>query len=239
MAGANKKALLGMLGADETEQPGVSEEPDGGDAIGGPLSPNTGIAGDVVAAGAQPIADAPPLTTTGNVPAASTPSADFGRVMGFDAGKFNDPNKHDFKYDTGRVLSRFDPRQGFTPDVIAALNNELGGTYGNFSGSGDKLSLTGAKGAKDAADFANQDWVYALKAGNDATKWNFGGGGAAPQDAGDPAQGGGVGLPAFGGAQLDSALNGDPLAKIQQLIAQMSGSRPNFAALMQQLGGGG
>lgn len=104
----------------------------------------------------------------------------FGSVMGADAGKFNDPNKHDFKYDTLRTLSGFDPRQGFTPDVLAALNR-LG--YGTFSSSGkDKLSLTGAKNAKDAADFANQDWIYAYDAQNGDTRWNFGGGGAAPQE---------------------------------------------------------
>lgn len=176
-------------------------------------------------------------------PAAAPPASDYGRLMGYDAGKLNDPNKHDFKYDTARVLSRFDPRQGFTPDVINALNSELGNTYGTFSGSGDKLSLTGAKGAKDAADFANQDWIFAHKANSDATKWNYGGGGAAPQETGSAggSASGGMRQPGFsglaGGPALDEALTGDPLARIQQLIAQLSGSRPNFAALMQQLGG--
>lgn len=42
----------------------------------------------------------------------------------------------------------------------------------------------------------------------------------------------------FGGVDLDSALNGDPLAKIREAIAAMSAGRPNAAALMQQLGGG-
>jgi hypothetical protein len=36
---------------------------------------------------------------------------------------------------------------------------------------------------------------------------------------------------------LDSALSGDPMEKIQQAIAQMSGSRPNLDALLAQLGG--
>lgn len=142
---------------------------------------------DVAAAlqkGKTPVAapvDAPVATPAAPVAQATMPSG--GHVMGVDMGKFNDPNKHDFKYDTMRVLDRFDPRMGFTPEVIDALNKELSGTYGSFSGAGDKLSLTGAKGAKDAADFANQDWVYALKANNADTKWNFGGGGAAPSQA--------------------------------------------------------
>lgn len=110
------------------------------------------------------------------------PKPNFGRVMGMDEGKFNDPNKHDFKYDVIRKLSEFDPRQGFTPEVIAALN-ALG--YGTFSSKGgDKLTLTGATGSPDAADFADQDWIFAHDAQNDATKWNFGGGGAAGASAG-------------------------------------------------------
>lgn len=47
----------------------------------------------------------------------------------------------------------------------------------------------------------------------------------------------GSGEPAFGGALLDDALTGDPLAKIQQLIAQMGGTRPNLSALLQSFGG--
>lgn len=125
----------------------------------------------------------------GNIPAGTpegpTPNPpsnpyNFGSVMGADFGKFTDPNKHDFKYDTLRTLSGFDPRQGFTPAVLSALN-ALG--YGTFSSSGkDRLSLSGAKNAKDAADFSDQDWITAFDAQNGATKWNFGGGGAMPQE---------------------------------------------------------
>lgn len=125
----------------------------------------------------QPIASP---TTPADLPRPGGPTSGFGRLSGFNEAKFNDPNKHDFKYDTARVMSQFDPRAGFTPEVIAALN-KLG--YGTFSSSGgDKLSLTGAKNAPDAADFTNQDWIFAKDANSDATKWQFGGGGAAPVD---------------------------------------------------------
>ncbi len=167
----NRKALLGALGTEEddplAQQPAV--QPGGLELGAGGIAPSED---------APNVAPAPPLGSSTGPVAAPPPVSDIGRTMGLDAGKFNDPNKHDFKYDTTRLLSRFDPRQGFTPEVIAALNGELGGTYGQFSGSGDKLSLTGAKGAKDAADFANQDWIFAHKDNSDATKWNFGGGGA-------------------------------------------------------------
>lgn len=40
----------------------------------------------------------------------------------------------------------------------------------------------------------------------------------------------------MGGVPLDPALQGDPLAAIQQAIAQYSGQRPNMDALLAQLG---
>lgn len=173
-----RKALLSLMGgtADGSQQtpgqPGAElPMPSVNQAEG---DPNQGEVPPGVVGPPEPFAPAAPEGPTG-----PPQTNDFGRVMGYDEGKFKDPNKHDFKYDTARVLSRFDPRQGFTPDVINALNSELGATYGDFSGEGDKLSLKNARGAKDAADFANQDWIYAHKANNDATKWNFGGGGAA------------------------------------------------------------
>jgi hypothetical protein len=198
----------------------------GGDAIGGatPAEPG-GFAGDrgaqiappsaeIPAAGVMPpIADAPP--PSGN------PAGDFSRLNGYDPSKLADPNKHDFKYDTARVMSQFDPRQGFTPDVLAALNKL---DYGTFSGSGDKLSLSGAKNAKDAADFADQDWIRAYHAQNGDTKWNFGGGGAAPQGA--P-----TGGPSFAGSSLSPLLQGDAAGGVQQALGQF----PEQSDFLQQL----
>jgi hypothetical protein len=190
----------------------------------GEMSPNTGPA---------PAID-PPLALPVGPADAPKPAGDFGRTMGYNPDKFNDPNKHDFKYDTARVLSRFDPRQGFTPDVINALNGELGGTYGNFAGGGDKLSLSGAKGAKDAADFANQDWIYAHKANNDATKWNFGGGGAP-----DPAAGGGQAGPGmFAGSSLSPIMQGDAQGNIQDALGKLNAPSDLLQQLLAQLQGG-
>src|SRR5262245_7880887 len=184
--------------------------------------------------------DTPPTATAAAAPAAS----DFSRLnAGYSRDKLNDKNKMSAKYQMGRALSGLDPTKGFTPDAVAALN-ALG--FGNFSAKtgSDKLSLSGLTDKGRAAgltgDYTDADFIEALKSGNG--KWGYadpaaealsGGGGPAMAAAG----GHGGGAP-IGGALLDSALSGDPLARVQQLIAQMSGSRPNVAALMQQLGGG-
>jgi len=251
-----QSALIGQLDPTKKKLPGddlaqAAVQPGGmemGGAMGAPggFGGNTGINGrgtevaesrGGLAPGGMtmspaPVGDAPIASPIGPADAPK-PASDFGRTMGYDPGKFNDPNKHDFKYDTARVLSRFDPKAGFTPDVINALNGELGGTYGNFSDSGDKLSLSRAKNAKDAADFANQDWIYAHKTGNDATKWNFGGGGAAPADG--PAQGGG-GM--FGGSSISPILQGDAQGNIQSALSKLSAPSDMLQQLLAQLQGG-
>lgn len=130
--------------------------------------------------GQQPVPPTPDPAQPPPPPAAAAPSP-LGKVMGVDPAKYGDPNKRDFKYDVMHTLDNFDPRKGFTGDVLSALNG-LG--YGDFSSSGkDSLSLHNAKNAKDAADFNDQDWIYAFDANNDATKWNFGGGGVADAEA--------------------------------------------------------
>ncbi len=246
----NRKALLGSLGQEDdgglqplglmgdpsikgdyappaaplaamTNNPGVGE----GWSYGGAAPAGSIATGEPAPNSAPPRPDAPM-----GLPEGPKPAGDLSRTMGLDSGKFNDPNKHDFKYDTQRLLSRFDPRQGYTPEVIAALNNELGSTYGQFSGSGDKWSLTGAKGAKDAADFTNQDGIFAHKANSDATKWNFGGGGVADAAAAGGAAGGGM-------SGIPSELAGDPMAQIQAALAKYAGKSPNIQALLAQLGG--
>jgi len=91
----------------------------------------------------QPRTSAP---TPAPVIAPATPAS--YRIQPVDQAKFDDPNKHDGKYDYLRTVSAFDPTKGFTPDVIAALN-KLG--YGTFSGSGDKLSYSDVTDAGRAA----------------------------------------------------------------------------------------
>lgn len=253
-----RKALLDSIGAmgsqDEAMprtlavQPQTAELPTETDTAGPPIE-NTGVAGTlpldrvpgpmdasnggINGAGLPTMPGASAIdTATG---ASTAPAGDFSRLMGYDKGKF-DANKDDAKYQMGRVLSQFDPRQGITPDVLAALNG-LG--YGNFSGTGQNLSLSGltdkGRQANLQGDYNKADFIGGYSGGNG--KWTY----ADPvEEAKQAAQGGGGGLgpiPAGGGnAWMDAALNGDPLAKIQQIIQQLSGSRPNFDALLAQLG---
>jgi hypothetical protein len=159
--GARQRPTRGGRG----RQTGYVPETPGGEGTPGGMpntegNPNSGYPG-------------PTPTPTPETPQAPNPF-NFGNTYGLDPKKFGDPNKKGFKYDTMRAMSGFDPRQGFTADVLKALN-ALG--YGTFSSrGGDKLSLTGARG-HEAADFSDQDWIYAHDAQNDATKWSFGGGG--------------------------------------------------------------
>lgn len=190
-----------------------------------------------------PAAPAAPAAPASVAPVSAAPSGgDFSRLQGYDAGKFNDPNKQTAKYQMGRTLAGFDPSKGLTPEVLAALN-ALG--FGTFSGQGDKLSLSGLTEAGRKAglvgDYKDADFNVGFKTGNG--KWGY-------QDPAYEAMyptetasagsgsGGGLGGDPFGGVALDDALNGDPLAAIRAAIAKFSGSRPNAAALMSQLGGG-
>lgn len=96
---------------------------------------------------------------------------DFSRLTGYDKEKF-DANKDDAKYQIGRTLSGFDPRQGITPEVLAALN-ALG--YGNFSGSGQRLSLKGltdkGRAANLQGDYEGADFIQGFSGGNG--KWAY------------------------------------------------------------------
>lgn len=135
-----------------------------------------------------------------------------GSMQGFDAGKLNDPNKHDPKYDFARTASQFDPRQGVTPDMLAKLNALGDGTWG--SGGGDNLSFNGQ----------SIDAIQGYKGGNGQWAWQ-------PEDAGGAApQQGATG----------AAPQGDPLTQLSQLQSQASGGDSYSALvlkyLMQQLG---
>jgi hypothetical protein len=159
---------------------------------------------------------------------------------GYNRDKLNDPNKQSAKYIMGRTFAGFDPRQGITPEVLAALNG-LG--FGSFSGAGDKLSLAGLtdKGRQHGlvGDYEKGDFIEGLKSGNG--KWSY----ADPADEARLAQqggqgggqGGGMGLGIAQGG-LHSLLSGDPMAGIQAAIGQYAGQGDNLKALLAQLQGG-
>ncbi len=153
-------------------------------------------------------------------PPPAAPAPDFSRLTGYDQGKFNDPNKHDAKYDMGRTLAQFDPRAGLTPEVIDALN-KLG--YGTFSGSGDKLSLSGLTdvGRQNnlTGDYQNADFNVGFKSGNG--KWGYQDPAA---EAAAPAAAAGLSPELLamlqGGGQTQGAVAGAPAPEDQQSMLQ-------------------
>lgn len=184
-------------------------------------------------AGPAPVLDQPIPSPAG--PAA--PVQDFSRLVGYDQGKFNDPNKQSAKYQIGRTLSGFDSTKGLTPEAIAALNG-LG--FGSYTGQGDKLSLSGltdkGRQAGLVGDFKDADFNVGFKSGNG--KWGY----ADPAEEARVAAEGGGASPAGGGGgmsltSLDPLLSGDPMAKIQAALSKLQGPRDNAEALMAALGG--
>lgn len=224
----------GQWGSRQQYRPGAMPNAGdfGGVSEGGSLVPPMSPEGQVPGVGAENPAAAPDFRKLGQ----------FADRMGpWNAGneKFQRPwDQMSERYQILSVLSNFDPRKGITPEVVDALNKaNIKGA--KFSGSGDKLTVDNAGGWDRFGKGGTADVITGLKGGNGTwSPWSD----PALEGQGGGAAAGGGSLPAghnVGGYALDSALSGDPLAKIQQLIAQMSGSRPNFAALMQQLGGGG
>lgn len=157
------------------------------------------------------------------------------RLEGFNSEKLNNSAHNTPKYLIGRALSNFDPRQGATPEVLDALN-KLG--IGNFSGSGDKVSIANGDPRFDGVN--SIDLVRGFKDPNGTGGWQYGAEGpAGPGGAqGGGSLGGGMPMPQ-GGNMADPMLGGDPMAKIQAALASYGGENQNLKALMAQLQGGG
>lgn len=132
-----------------------------------PMVHNAGLPGGTAGPNPEPPPSAP----------APPPSYNWDWIsQGFDRGKLNDPNKHTFKYDYARTVAPFDPRRGFTSEVLNALN-ALG--YADFySPGGDKLGIRnvtqrGLQAEMDPRDFFG-DFIDAFDAQDpNATRWGF------------------------------------------------------------------
>lgn len=105
----------------------------------------------------------PEYGADGGKPATTTAQPNYGWLSGYDVDKVSNQSNSSYghaKSAFGRTLAMFDPRMGFTPEVIAAMN-KLG--YGTFSGSGQNLSLHGLTDAGRAAglerDYDNRDFI--------------------------------------------------------------------------------
>jgi hypothetical protein len=191
----------------------------------GPLAPPAG--GLAPTPNDSGMAGATPAQASAPAPAPSGLGQYANRLEGFDAGKLN--SAHDSpKYQIGRALSQFDPRQGVTPDVLAALN-KLG--IGEFAGSGDKLSI--AHGDPRFEGVSSLDVVRGFKDPTGTGGWQYGVDGPAPSGGGAP----GGGLQAPGG--IASLLQGSGTSNIASALQQISGlSQPSrLQQLIAALGG--
>lgn len=170
--------------------------------------------------------------------AAPLPASDYSRLSGgYNREKLNNADHQTAKYQMGRALAGFDPRQGLTPEVLAALNS-LG--FGNFSGSGQKLNLSGltdkGKAAGLRGDYNNADFIEGFAGGNG--KWQY----ADPFTEAQEAKGApmGMGVGGIGSAMggLASVLQGNPMAGIQAALGQYGEQSSNLQALLDQLAQG-
>jgi len=111
-------------------------------------------------------------------PPAAPPAPNYGWLSGFDYGKLTDPTHNSAKYQIGRTLATFNPTSGFNDSVLAALN-ALG--FGQFSGGGDRLSLSGvtAKGLQAGLDPHNftgdyiKNWTGADPNDHSGAQWQY------------------------------------------------------------------
>jgi hypothetical protein len=239
MASTYQSALIDQLDPTLQKKPQTQDDP----MTGGPIA-NTGFGGGNVPIPMTPKVEGPtdasnggfagpdqsastpaPIAAPAAAPNYSTPGAFQGAMRGFNADKLQ--SKSDPKYDVGRVLSQFDPKQGITPDVLNALNGLGEGTFALKPGSKDYLTLSGnvdprwngMTGADAVFSEGGPDAAWTLQ--GDGPGWN--------QDAQQSGQGGGghanpiiQGSPT---ASINQALSsyGQPSNLIQQLIAQLQG----------------
>jgi hypothetical protein len=221
-----RKALMNEFGIEdpETAPGGFLPMPEQGQPAPGLVQQTQPEAGPVELPGGQTAA--PDYRKTGKY--AST---------AYDAAKLARPwEEQSEKYRIGNVLSNFDPSQGLTPEVIAALN--AADIYGaKFSGAGDKLTVDNAGGHERFGKGGTSDVNIGFKTGNGT--W---GAWTDPALEGPAAAAGGGGMNSgMAGAQsnLDGLLQGNPMAAIQAEIAKLmqGGNRPNLEALLGQFGG--
>lgn len=108
---------------------------------GGQTNPGPGPFGAPTTGFPGPSTNVPPTPTPALAPTTTAPN--YGWLNGYDYTKLSDPNNSSYnhaKSAIGRTLAQFNPSQGFSDAVLNALNG-LG--YGQFSGHGDQLSLSG------------------------------------------------------------------------------------------------
>lgn len=209
-----------------------------------PFGENTGVMGNPAEVAATRGLEAPVFQAEGAADPAAPPAPNYGqlgafgdRLEGYDADKLG--SGHDSaKYQIGKALSHFDPRQGITGDALGALNG-LG--IGTFSGQGDKLRVTG--GSHGLQGDSDLDVVRGFKDPNGTGGWQYGVEADDVTRAGGGGQGGGslgpAGPSSFETIQGLMPTDTDFTKKLQDQLAQAAGgySALDRDALLRMMGG--
>lgn len=222
-----RKALLDQMGG-----------PDGNTGISGIGLPG-GVAAPPLDPGAMVGGGSPAFNeaTGQQAPAPAAPAPTYALGGGFDQGKLADPTHTTDKYQLGRVFQNYDPAGGITPELLADLNKL---DIGDFSGSGDRLSVNNARnggrwtnGTGDVIqNFTGEgakNWNPLMTEDPDAPQ------GGAPRGQGSPFSADGI------PTDLSPYLQGDAVAQIQkELAALINGDQSPMAreSLMRLMGQG-
>jgi hypothetical protein len=204
-------------GAGSSSAPGGTTNTAGA-TPGGPLAsnPNTGVAGGMDTSISGPSGAG---GGGGGVP---------GTLEGFDAGKFNDPNKHDTKYDFAHIAAKYPP----TPAGLDQAWSEIQQQFPNAQRIGDdKVDFGDGYGAVDV-----------IRAAGDGGKaWHFepadGGSDQSAASAAPATTTGSSPLASPGAAQLAAPLaNNDVLQQIMDELRRIQSGDAPRNALLQQMG---
>jgi hypothetical protein len=125
-----------------------------------------------------------------------------GSMKGFNDDKFGNEEHTTPKYQIARTLQNFDPAQGVTPELLAALN-ALG--IGTFSGQKDKVHVSGAVDPRFEG-YTTIDLVEGFNNPNGTKSWQYGAinpNAPAEQASAAPAAAAG----GYGGPSSTSAIN--------------------------------
>jgi hypothetical protein len=172
--------------------------------------------------------------------AAASSASSYAAPSGWDSTKWNDPNKHDEKYDIGHLLAPIAAANGgnISSDQIKQMLPQIQALYPGTTFDGDTIKYANGQYA---------DLIQGSKAGNGTGKFQYldptQHGGAAKGTIG--AGGGSSALmPLLGsaGTAIGSALNGDGSSVYQNLVdrlkqmqAQSGGQPIDQQALLQLL----
>lgn len=186
---------------------------------------------------ASPMADAPipPMAAAPGYSKGANAGKNSGMILGYDTGKLNDPTyqkgtkyNDDVRAFSGGLKEDVGVSRGGLGNMVNYLRS-AGGRPDAMAVGDDKIDFDGP-GPQQPIDVIRADGQIVFQDPRGA----IGGGGGSDAPQGGPG-GGPAGMSL---ASIDPLLSGDPMAKIQAALAQLSGPRDNAQELLRQLVGG-